>query len=64
MTARDFFNYHKTLFSNWEHGDIKEVWQDNSHTICIQYADDAWWHYSIDDNNNIIFWQQKARLSS
>ena len=28
MTATQFYNFHRSLFDNWEYGEIKKVWTD------------------------------------
>lgn len=56
MTAKQFYNFHRSQFGIWEHGEIKEVWTDVDGNTCIRYADGKWWHYTVDKKENIIFW--------
>lgn len=54
--AQKFYDAHKAAFENWDYGDISKVWTDENGNICIEYESGRWWHYAIDDNDNIIFW--------
>lgn len=56
MTATQFYNFHRSLFENWEYGEIKETWKDADGNTCIKYTSGNWWHYTVDKNGNIIFW--------
>lgn len=56
MTAKQFYNFHRSRFDSWEHGKIKEIWTDADGNICIRYASGKWWHYSVDKKGNIFFW--------
>lgn len=56
MTPKQFYNFHRSQTLNWEHGEIKEVWTDTDGNTCIRYADEKWWHYTVDKKGNIIFW--------
>lgn len=46
MTAKQFYNFHRSQFDGWEHGEIKEVWTDTDGNTCIRYADEKWWHFT------------------
>lgn len=56
MTVKQFYNFHRSLFENWEYGEIKETWKDADGNTCIKYTFGNWWHYTVDKNGNIIFW--------
>lgn len=55
MTAKQFYNFHRSLFENWEYGEIEETWKDADGNICIKYTSGNWWHYSVNEQG-IIFW--------
>lgn len=56
MTATQFYNFHRSLFDTWEHGEIKKTWIDENGNTCIMYQSGKWWHYNVDKKGNIIFW--------
>lgn len=56
MTATQFYNFHRSLFDNWEYGEIKKVWTDAAGNTCIKYSSGKWWHYNVDSKGNVIFW--------
>lgn len=59
MTAKQFYNFHRSQFDTWEHGEIKKTWIDENGNTCIMYQSGKWWHYNVDKKGNIIFWQKK-----
>lgn len=56
MAAEELYNFHRSQTSNWEHGKIKKTWIDENGNTCIRYADEKWWHYTVDKKENIFFW--------
>lgn len=56
MTTKQFYNFHRSLFDTWEHGEIKKTWIDENGNVCIMYQSGKWWHYNVDKKGNIIFW--------
>lgn len=56
MTAKQFYNFHRSQTSNWEHGEIQKTWIDENGNTCIMYQLGKWWHYNVDKKGNIIFW--------
>ena len=56
MTAKQFYNFHRSQFDIWEHGEIAKTWIDENGNVCIMYQSDKWWHYDVDKKGNIIFW--------
>lgn len=55
MTAKQFYNFHRSQFDTWEHGEIKKTWIDENGNICIMYQSGKWWHYNVDKKGKIIF---------
>lgn len=56
MTAKDFYNFHRSLFDRWEHENIKKTWTDADGNICIMYQSGKWWHYKKNEDGEVIFW--------
>ena len=55
MTAKQFYNFHRSQFDTWEHGEIKKTWIDENGNTCIMYQSGKWWHYKNKDGK-VIFW--------
>lgn len=55
MTAKQFYNFHRSQFDTWEHGEIKKTWIDENGNVCIMYQSGKWWHYKNKDGK-VIFW--------
>lgn len=59
MTAKQFYNFHRSQFDTWEHGEIKKAWIDENGNTCIMYQSGKWCHYNVDKKGTIIFWWLK-----
>lgn len=55
MSAIDFYEFHKSVFEAWHHGEIVEIWIDEEGNTCILYSDGSWYHYRS-ENSEVIFW--------
>lgn len=53
--ANHYYQKHKLAFSNWKDGEIKKVWLDTNHNICIEYESGNWWHYRL-IGNTLEWW--------
>lgn len=55
MSAIEFCEFHKSIYDDWVHGEMAEVWTDDAGNTCIRYSDGVWYHYRI-ENGEVIFW--------
>lgn len=46
---------HKQAWENWTQGDITKVWHEDN-ALCIKYESGEWWHYRLNNNNNLEWW--------
>ena len=51
-----FVNIHMKAFENWREGKVAEVWFDEDNILCIKYESGNWWHYKLNDDNNLEWW--------
>ena len=51
-----FVNEHMRTFENWQEGKVIEVWHDENNILCIKYESGKWWHYRLNDKNEVEWW--------
>ncbi len=50
------YEEHKKSWSCWLFGDVVETWFDEMGYLCIRYEDGCWWHYALNESNELIWW--------
>ena len=56
ITAYKAFVAHRKAFDTWENGNIDKVWLDDNKNICIKYTSGKWWHYSVSQSGDWMWW--------
>lgn len=51
-----FVNIHMSACENWREGKITKVWHDANGVLCIKYESGNWWHYKLNNNNDLEWW--------
>lgn len=54
--AAAYYAAHRQACETWTHGNINEVWYDDSGNLCIRYADGQWFHYHDNETGNGVEW--------
>ena len=63
ITAYKAYVAHRKAFDTWENGNIDKVWMDDNKNICIKYTSGKWWHYSVSQSGDWMWWYMRKLLN-